>query len=232
MEKNVAQTSKYLQLWQAYERLFEMPVVDQKEITLDNGRYCVEILEYRQQAAHHQTGQSVNMGVSRYIITDQSGKTLAEIKSLDDHHLINFVRHQNGHDYLIYRIDLYGYSVMDLTTGKQIDYFPESGLYGGEPFIWCETTYCSVNNLLAVGGCYWACPYSYQFYDFSNPMQLPLPMYCDLTTLEREFDFEIKVTDNTIITFTEIGECVIEQREQQQIQSRHIIDVSKRMKQE
>jgi hypothetical protein len=62
---------------------------------------------------------------------------------------------------------------------KNADYFPKESLDGGETFIWCSVKYCAVNDVLAVDGCYWACPYGFMFYDFSNPMELPLKLYTD-----------------------------------------------------
>jgi hypothetical protein len=56
-------------------------------------------------------------------------------------------------------------------------YIPEKSFRGGETFIWTGTHYNSNTNLLIAEGCYWACPYSLFVIDFSDPVNLPYPMF-------------------------------------------------------
>lgn len=84
-----------------------------------------------------------------------------------------FIQHPNGCEYLLCGEDYQGYSVINLTKGTTSVYFPIEG-YQGTGFCW-TAVYPSPDNLvLAVDGCYWACPYEIVFFDFVNPEQLPL----------------------------------------------------------
>ena len=83
--------------------------------------------------------------------------------------------HANGNHYLVFREDLYGYSVLEVETGRTMHYIPEKswpldGRQGEETFIWTNVAYDAATNLLAVWGCYWACPNSMVFLDFSDPL--------------------------------------------------------------
>lgn len=94
----------------------------------------------------------------------------------DDGEFFSLIQHQNGREYLIYRQDLYGYSVCDLKSLETFQYlpsesFPENGETFRETFIWTEVNYCRESNMLAVSGCYWACPYSLVVLDFAEPLK-------------------------------------------------------------
>ena len=54
-------------------------------------------------------------------------------------------------------------------------------------------------HVLAVDGCYWACPYEIVFYDFSDPSRLPLP---ELDRCEGVTDPVIGWADNDTFLFT------------------------------
>jgi len=79
--------------------------------------------------------------------------------------------HQDGKKYLVFNKDMYGYCVLDLATKEVFDYFPAESFPEGETFIWCVLHYNPLNNIMAVEGCYWACPYSIVLVDFSHPMK-------------------------------------------------------------
>lgn len=103
-------------------------------------------------------------------------KLIYEWKSLYHRSRIsNLIKHSNGHLYIIFTIDLYGYSVLELDNLKVINYLPsESYTDLEETFIWCEMHYNKKNNLLAVGGCFWAASSSVIILDFSNPFDIVL----------------------------------------------------------
>ena len=71
--------------------------------------------------------------------------------------------------YLVCGEDYQGQTVIELDTGKRRDELSE-GAKEGHGFCWAAYTFDRENQILTVDGCYWACPYMYQFYDFSNPM--------------------------------------------------------------
>ncbi len=84
-----------------------------------------------------------------------------------------FIQHPNGCEYLLCGEDYQGYSVINLTKGTTKVYFPDEG-YGGTGFCWAAVCPSPDNLVLAVDGCYWACPYEIVFFDFADPEQLPL----------------------------------------------------------
>jgi len=77
--------------------------------------------------------------------------------------------HANGHDYLIAGEDYQGQTVVELDSGKRVDHIP-AGAIQGCGFCWAEYRYDPILQMLIVTGCFWACPYEYRFYDFSDPM--------------------------------------------------------------
>ena len=88
----------------------------------------------------------------------------------------SIIHHANGKEYLVFYENLYGYSVLDLTSMKTANYIPrESSIHDErfeETFIWVVPHYDPFNSLLAVEGCIWAAPYSIVVLDFSDPMQI------------------------------------------------------------
>ncbi|MCF1193304.1 hypothetical protein LRR18_17070, partial [Mangrovimonas sp. AS39] len=65
--------------------------------------------------------------------------------------------------------DYQGQTVVNLNTLETRTFIPEEAKKG-HGFCWADYTYNKEHNLLVVDGCYWACPYEYRFYDFSEPM--------------------------------------------------------------
>ena len=145
----------------------------------------------------------------------------------DELNILKLLKHKNSRDYIVYRKSLYGYSVFSVAEKRNIDYIPKESFNGkGETFIWCILHYCETNNVLAVDGCYWACPYNFEFYDFTNPMEVPLPFYAST------YDFinsDKKYLCDGEIAFTEKGEVIliiedVHNKEKEKI----IIDVTKK----
>ena len=101
-----------------------------------------------------------------------------EWKNIDGHsRMSKIIKHSNGKSYLLFDEDLYGYSVLDIETGSCVHYFPAESYFHDmetfeETFIWFEPYYDTESNLLAVEGCYWACPYSVIVADFTDPMKI------------------------------------------------------------
>jgi len=77
--------------------------------------------------------------------------------------------HTNGHDYLVCGEDYQGQTVIELDTGLKRSFLPEEAAKG-HGFCWTDYKYDPTNRLLLVAGCYWACPYEFRAYDFSDPM--------------------------------------------------------------
>jgi hypothetical protein len=85
-------------------------------------------------------------------------------------------RHANGRTYLIFYENLYGYSVLDFSSMKTVNYIPRESAkhdeHFEETFIWMIPHYDPSSNLLAVEGCVWAAPYSIIVLDFCDPMRI------------------------------------------------------------
>ena len=115
-----------------------------------------------------------NLHGNSCVLEDRTGEVIHTWNNFDDdaefHTLID---HQNGNKYLVYRQELYGYTVFDLTNNKDFQYYPQCVFDGWEYFIWTDVHYNPQNNLLAVSGCIWGAPWSTLIVDFENPMTEP-----------------------------------------------------------
>ena len=113
---------------------------------------------------------------ARHQLLDSGGQVVYTWDNInDDGEFYRLFPHANGNHYLVFREDLYGYSVLEVETGRTMHYIPEKswpldGRQGKETFIWTNAAYDAATNLLAVWGCYWACPNSMVFLDFSDPL--------------------------------------------------------------
>lgn len=77
--------------------------------------------------------------------------------------------HQNGHSYLIGGENYQGQTVVELDTGKVVNNLSH-GADKGHGFCWASYRYEAAAQVLVVDGCYWACPYQFKLFDFSDPM--------------------------------------------------------------
>ncbi len=98
---------------------------------------------------------------------------VADVKRNFDNFWHAWVAHPDGNEYLLCGEDYQGYSVIDLRSGEMAVHFPPEA-FKGSGFCWADALPSPDGLTLAVFGCYWACPYELVFFDFSNPMQLPL----------------------------------------------------------
>ncbi len=81
-------------------------------------------------------------------------------------------RHANGHSYLICGENYQGQTIIELDTGKRINYVPDSASQGAG-FCWAGAYPSPDGNLVAVYGCYWGASYEVKMYDFSDPLNPP-----------------------------------------------------------
>lgn len=113
-------------------------------------------------------------GHSRCRVSRADGSLLAQWHCADNRGAFyTAIAHRNGGTYLLFREDLYGYSVLDLASGARFRYWPLAVAEGGEDFIWTDVHYNPQAGLLAVGGCFWACPYDLLLLKWDEPMRLP-----------------------------------------------------------
>lgn len=122
--------------------------------------------------------------VVHFTVKNENGELLLNVQALDDSPFIKLIIHNNGETYFIYRIDSVGYSVFEVSTKISIDYIPETFNQYGENFIWADFRYCPINDVLIVYGSVQGHSPIYQFFDFSNPLEVPY------TCLGSSDDFE------------------------------------------
>ena len=211
--RNVAYSHEYQCYRKQFDYIFskkyesgneKIKLLSDSKHTLKTSFYCDDSHEIFQYNAH----------TSRTEVFDISGKKVAEIKNINySTDFFSEVEHSNGKRYLLFSIDLYGYSIMDLSNYKVYDYIPEESFSGQEEtFIWTDVLYCSRNNIIAVDGCIWACPSSTYFYDFATPEQLPYNLICSSYDMEGEINTDYDVTplhwneDGTILIRYCVGE--------------------------
>ena len=120
----------------------------------------------------HYRSKSSRSALSRHRLLDHRGETVYTWDNIDnDGEFASLIPHTNGRHYLVFREDLYGYSVLEAETGRGVHYVPDrSWEKGWETFIWTGVRYDSRTSLLAVSGCYWACPTSTIVLDFTHPL--------------------------------------------------------------
>ena len=125
--------------------------------------------------------------MSESVLFDKDGRGRFFWRNLDDDgEFASLIHHANGKHYLVFRFDLYGYGVLELESLQDIRYFPPQSFPADredfkETFIWTGVNYDPHSNLLAVSGCYWACPYSVVVLDFSAPLtEQPVERWLDV----------------------------------------------------
>lgn len=109
-----------------------------------------------------------NMTSSETVVMNSAGMEIYRWRNMDNGgEFTELIHHSNGRSYLLFRIDLYGYGVFDLTHKQEFFYVPKAP----ETFVWTDVHYCPQSDMLAVDGCYWACPNGLHLMDFSEPMR-------------------------------------------------------------
>lgn len=74
---------------------------------------------------------------------------------------------KNGEEWLITGRSYMSQTIVNLETGAE--YEPSGEQYNGFAFCWAKAVLSPDGNTLLVDGCYWAAPYEYKFFDFTNP---------------------------------------------------------------
>jgi hypothetical protein len=71
--------------------------------------------------------------------------------------------------FLVCGKDYQGQTVIELATGNRRDHMSD-GSDSGTGFCWVNYRFDAPSNILVVDGCFWACPWEYRFFDFTDPM--------------------------------------------------------------
>ena len=131
--------------------------------------------------------QTINLSGGYEIVKDAYGPSAASFgggeytlfgapqiiswRCIDDRaEFFSLIRHANGKFYLVFRQDLYGYSVLELDRGRIMRFVPDAWTLGKESFILSGARYLRGWDALAARGCYWAAPNGVHLVSFAEPM--------------------------------------------------------------
>ena len=170
---NIAYTKEYADSVRYYENaLFEAENLREETHKRINDEMSVYTRDYvKENFDDKLCNCSYRLSGSDHIIY-RNGEKIYIYKALNRGTIYSVFTHQNGHKYLVFTKDLYGYSVLDLNTMQIFDYFPAASLHQDtETFIWCNLHYNAENNMAAVEGCFWAAPSGVLLTDFTDPMK-------------------------------------------------------------
>lgn len=136
---------------------------DLKEYTSDSFKYRLEIIPYRTRQGSWNYCQGL-------VYKAGEDTPIADVRRNYHSFPYSFIEdHPNGHDYLVCGENYQGQTVIELDTGKRLDFLPEAAKKG-HGFCWAQHEFDANQQILVVDGCFWAAGYEYKFYDFSNPM--------------------------------------------------------------
>jgi hypothetical protein len=166
------------------------------KIDISNVAYSPEYMDYRNKIINETYNEKYKTGeetfeddyikiISEHYCTKDKQYYCENNKIYKDNNLLHeyfniddscffceYVRYSNNTDYIFYREDLYGYSVFEVNTKKVFNYYPKATFKDKqETFIGTDIHYNIHNNIFAVGGCYWACPYDTFLIKIDNPME-------------------------------------------------------------
>lgn len=114
---------------------------------------------------------TASFGGGEYALFDARKMQIISWRCIDDRaEFFSLIRHADGKFYLVFRQDLYGYSVLDLASAQIMRFVPDVWTLGKESFIWGGVHYLWDWGALAVSGCYWGAPNGVHLVSFAEPM--------------------------------------------------------------
>nr|WP_315010508.1 hypothetical protein [uncultured Campylobacter sp.] len=114
---------------------------------------------------------TASFGGGEYTLFDTHKTQIKSWRCIDDRaEFFSLIRHANGKFYLVFRQDLYGYSVLELDRGRIMRFVPDAWTLGKESFIWSGVHYLGDWDALVVSGCYWGAPNDVHLMSFAEPM--------------------------------------------------------------
>lgn len=114
---------------------------------------------------------AASFGGGEYTLFDARKMQIKTWRCIDDRaEFFSLIRHANGKFYLIFRQDLYGYSVLELDRGRIMRFVPDAWPDGKESFILSGARYLRDWDALVVSGCYWGAPNGVHLVSFAEPM--------------------------------------------------------------
>ena len=160
---NAVNSAQYQARIKQAETLFEGQNFIQRQTINLSGGYEIVKDAYRLGATSFSGGE--------YTLFDTHKTQIKSWCCIDDRaEFFSLIRHADGKFYLVFRQDLYGYSVLDLASAQIMRFVPDAWLDGKESFIWDGVHYLRGWDALAVDGCYWAAPNGVHLVSFAEPM--------------------------------------------------------------
>lgn len=144
--------------------------IDRRIRDPDEAKVCLSPSgKYRLGFDSYGTLNHPNWRIAEIIVTDvRHDKVVHRFLRNDDWDFFKWVT-KDGKEYLLCSEDYEGQGVLDPSSGRYESYSEDDG------FIWVDFHLSPDGNFLAIDGCHWACPNQVVIYDFSDPMNLPLP---------------------------------------------------------
>ena len=167
------------------------PTFPAKETLSPSGRYRLQVRVYA-------TGENTWSYSRGEVFRVSDGAKVADVKRnyVTFPHLFVEDHAVTGHDYLIASEDYQGHTVVDLTASEIMSFLPEDAAEGHG---WCPTSFelLADRKTLKVEGCYWACPYQIQIWDFSDPTREGgLPDLTEGLWIDEEAHASLTVAEN------------------------------------
>lgn len=160
---NAVNSAQYQARIKQAEALFEGQNFTRRQTINLSGGYEIVKDAYRLGATSFSGGE--------YTLFDTHKTQIKSWRCIDDRaEFFSLIRHADGKFYLVFRQDLYGYSVLDLASAQIMRFVPDVWTLGKESFIWGGVHYLGDWNALAVSGCYWAAPNGVHLVSFAEPM--------------------------------------------------------------
>ena len=160
---NAVNSAQYQARIKQAETLFEERNFTRRQTINLSGGYEIVKDAYRLGATSFSGGE--------YALFDARKMQIISWRCIDDRaEFFSLIRHANDKFYLVFRQDLYGYSVLDLASAQIMRFVPDAWLDGKESFIWDGVHYLRDWDALAASGCYWAAPNGVHLVSFAEPM--------------------------------------------------------------
>ena len=160
---NAVNSAQYQARIKQAETLFEGQNFTRRQTINLSGGYEIVKDAYRLGATSFSGGE--------YTLFDTRKTQIISWRCIDDRaEFFSLIRRANGKFYLVFRQDLYGYSVLDLASAQIMRFVPDAWLEGKESFIWGGVHYLRDWDALAARGCYWAAPNGVHLVSFAEPM--------------------------------------------------------------
>lgn len=114
---------------------------------------------------------TASFGGGEYTLFDTHKTQIKSWRCIDDRaEFFSLIHHANGKFYLVFRQDLYGYSVLELDRGRIMRFVPDAWTLSKESFIFSGVHYLRDWNALIVSGCYWGAPNGVHLMSLAEPM--------------------------------------------------------------